>query len=504
MRNRLYAKKKGERVTQKFDSKKFFKHKLLIYFIKKYLTNKVTIFIALRYAVYFLQFFAMIWSAKQMGPELFSEYSQILLILNTFIILNFGIPNGVTSIVANNTSTNMPYTDVIQSGIILTLISSLALFFFFYFLCYFNVFSINSSKYFFQLSLIIFLNSVNQYFINIKRLSGEYVVIIFNQFSLPFSIILAIMVSKKNELIENIIIFQAVTGIISMIMFVWSHKNMLFLFEIKLLKKILKVSLNLFVYNTFFYLIFIISRYAVDVSFSKIFFANFSLAFTIVSACVLIFDVVFFVLTPKFIRRNAISHNFDESERINYEFKVLIHFLLYISMIFVHFSAQYFSDFTEVSRLYQYLILVYAISYLSFGSSEILLSRNEERFLAQTSLLVFCFHALCIVVIIVFNLSFNYFIYNLWLTLFLFFMAITSKVNRLNKNSKKTIGEIIHKNINLLIPLILMLVVVTFNFNIIWVLLIIIGFFFLNVKHMVSFSKRLLNFIGNESKIEIL
>jgi hypothetical protein len=83
-------------------------------------------------------------------------------------------------------------------------------------------------------------------------------------------------------------------------------------------------------------------------------------------------------------------------------------------------------------------------------------------------------------------------------------MAITSKVNRLNKNSKKTIGEIIHKNINLLIPLILMLVVVTFNFNIIWVLLIIIGFFFLNVKHMVSFSKRLLNFIGNESKIEIL
>lgn len=466
--------------------------------------NKVTIFVALRYAIYFLQFFVMMWSAKQMGPNLFSDYSQIQLILNTFIILNFGIPIGVTSLVANNTSASIYNPAVIQSGFILTLIISFVLFLSFYFLCTFNFFGKYSTIYVFQISLIIFLNSVNQYFINIKRLTGNYLEIIFNQFSLTFSILLATIFSKKNELIENILIYQVVTSIISMAIFIWSHKNLIFLFEIELFKKILKVSLNLFVYNTFFYLIFIISRYAIDVSFSKIFFANFSLAFTIVNACVLIFDVVFFVLTPKFIRRNAISQNLDETERINTEFKVLIHLLLYLSIVFVHFTAHYFSEFTEITRVYHYLILGYAIYYLSFGSSEILISRKEEAFLAKTSFLVFFFHTFCIAGLIVLNLSFNYFIYNLWLTLFIFITALTSKVKRINAYSKKNINENISKNTNLFIPLIFMLVVVTFGFNILWILLIIIGFLFLNMKHILSFSKRLLTFIGNESKIEIL
>jgi hypothetical protein len=236
----------------------------------------------------------------------------------------------------------------------------------------------------------------------------------------------------------------------------------------------------------------------------KIFFANISLAFTMVSACVLIFDVVFFVLTPKFIRRNAISQNIDESDKINFEFKVIIHLILYVSIVVVHFVAQYFSEFTDVSRLYYCLILGYLIHYLSFGSSEILISRKEEKYLALTSLLVFIFHAICISIIIVLNLSFNYFIYNLWLTLLIFTLALTAKVKSINTNSKNTILDDLIKNINLMIPLILMIFVVITNFNIFLITMIIIGFFILNRKYVMSFLKRLSDFIYNGSNVEII
>lgn len=68
----------------------------------KILSNKIVVYMLTRYVVYFVSFLSSLLIAGKLGPYYFGIWGFVLLLINYFHIIDFGIGNSMTVLLVQN------------------------------------------------------------------------------------------------------------------------------------------------------------------------------------------------------------------------------------------------------------------------------------------------------------------------------------------------------------------------------------------------------------------
>src|SRR5574344_1783603 len=94
--------------------------------LSKIFKNKVVLYMGSRYLTYALQFITTLIVAIKLGPQEFGIWSFVLLIINFFNIVDFGISNSLNVLlVQERANTNQCARYISASAIIITVLSAL-------------------------------------------------------------------------------------------------------------------------------------------------------------------------------------------------------------------------------------------------------------------------------------------------------------------------------------------------------------------------------------------
>lgn len=262
--------------------------------MSKLISNKILNYTISTYIIYILYFINSIFIAINLGPYYLGVWGFINLVIQYLAQLNFGITHSVNSIVSISKEDKSHVTKVLGSSITILSLLALSLLFFFLFIIVLD-FDIGQKYHFYKylpfVILIAILAFFNSLISNIYRAYGKLYEIIFNQVLYPLLSLLCIIIYKGVDLLWALVISNAISSIIIFVVLVLRCPiKIIPIIDVLIFKLILKRGLNLFLYNTSFYLIIITTRSFVSAYYTVTEFGNFTFAFTLANAVLLLLE----------------------------------------------------------------------------------------------------------------------------------------------------------------------------------------------------------------------
>jgi O-antigen/teichoic acid export membrane protein len=421
------------------------------------------------YITYILTFITSIIIAKKLGTANFGQWSTVNLIIAYITQLNFGITHSFYNIVLSKKMGKDETLLYLSNSIFLLLILSLI-----WILLYFSNFYFKFIQIEFlykPIGLFIVLSSIfalyNALLSNYFRIYNNLKILMIVPYISPLLFLLSIILINNKYLIEGLIysllISNFITFLLLFIKFNISIKN-------KIIIEILKTSFLLFLYNTSFYFLLILTRTYYSFNTTLYDFGIFSFSLTLANAFFLFLESISFLSQTKLIyimskvKNNELAfYLINKIRNISVVFNYSIIFcVLLISPIFFYF----FPEYNNSLNLFKYLLL---INLILSNSGAMLLYMMSKLFL--NNLTFYSLTALLILIIIssvitFFKLNSIYFLLSLFCTYLLLGILIT-------RFSLKKLG--INKNIinllyyyfppNLLIPFIIFFLSFYTNYN---------------------------------------
>lgn len=175
----------------------------MIDLIRKILSNRVLLYVSSRYFVYALQFLLLIVIATKLGVTNYGSWGFFLLLLSYCNIINFGIANSVSYFLIQNKNNELLTRYYASASYILIAVMVIISFLFFIISFYtaptlFTKYHILDKIIF--LSIIAAIQYVNTLFSNIYRVKNRLLELAIYQSSIPFCMLIAIVVSPHNLL----------------------------------------------------------------------------------------------------------------------------------------------------------------------------------------------------------------------------------------------------------------------------------------------------------------
>lgn len=380
------------------------------------MANKIVWYMFTRYLTYGISFIVTICIASKMGPYYYGMWGFLLLMLNYFNLINWGIPQAVQVFLVQHKNNELKCIDYEKTGIYLILLMSLgciavAIYYSFGGFQLANKYSLNFL--FYIICLCGILNYFNLFYSKIYRARNRIFEISFQQTSVVLCLAIVVFFFRGQELLYALVVCYLVAYLSSLCLYIFHGGARLEGHFIKqYAKEISKKGLFLFMYNSGFYLIIVSTKTLVSSSYSVEEFGYFSFAYLLGHAVYQLLEAFSFLLTTKLLdryRSDNIEIVLSTIKLIRVNFVALFHGVMYLAMLFFPLLLHLVPKYKDTIQIIYLCCLTMLLYTNSFGYSTLLMARNKEKKLALASISTLIFNiVLCYVLINCLNVGFEY------------------------------------------------------------------------------------------------
>lgn len=350
-----------------------------------------------RYLTYALQFVTTLIVAIKLGPQDFGIWSFVLLIINFFNIVDFGISNSLNVLLVQERSSKSQCTRYISaSAIIISILSALVIFTYALIRCI-NPEIINKYNAWQYLPIILFvviLSYFNKSFSAVYRVENKLLEIAIYQSLVPVLLFLSIVIFHESPLWYMVGSYLA-GHVIILIVFL---RNGLATFKqaptYQDIKTISFKGFWLFLYNSAFYLIMYLTLLFVSNYYQVEEYGKFNFAYTLSNSIFLLVDAFGFIVFPKMLDKLK-SKDYNQCRSainmVRSNYMTLVYSLVLLALPFFELFCSFIPKYTDCGRA----LCLSAIALLpyvnAFGMNTFLIAQNKERvlsFLSFTLLLI--------------------------------------------------------------------------------------------------------------------
>lgn len=477
----------------------------------KILKNKIFQYLTSKYLTYIIQFVTSILIAVKLDPYYFGIWGFILLAMNYFRVINFGISNAASILLVQNRSDNNKSNQIIRSSFLLIgLLSILILIFGVFFNLnggsLFEKFKLGST--FYIICVIAILTHLNTLFMNIFRVKNKLWEIAFFQSIIPLIVFCVIFFFEGEVLLKALLSSYVIGNLIALIVFI-SRKtvNPFGKLELSSLSEILNKGIYLFLYNVSFYLIVISIRTFVSYYYSVEEFGYFTFSFTLANSILLLLQALTFIIFPKIIDKlkgDDPIFILDLIKNIRTSYVNLAFGLVFLANVFFPFLDVFIPKYKSALLSLQLISLTVVLYTNSFGFGTYLMAQNKEKTIALIAIFSLIVNIIIgFILVLYFEVPFSYVILATNVSYLLFtFLCVYMGLKFMK--IKKSFSQIfsIFLPFNLLAPYLLSVIFVLNDFKYIMILPFLL-FVILNLKPLKSIVKKIRTLMDRPNIIDL-
>lgn len=360
--------------------------------INTILKNKVFWYMGTRYLTYALQFFTTLLIAVILGTEGFGIWSFLILIVNFFNIVDWGIPNSLSVLLVQEKSNEDGRRRYITSGVALLAGMSFVALILFVFARYVRVpllAKYEAGSYLPYLLVIVVLAYYNKLFQSVYRVRNRLFEVAFGQSIVPVAMFLMVVIIRENR-IDYLIGAYVVGNVLALILYILRG-------EVALTSRFSKRDLLvlgtkgiwLFLYNSAFYFIMYVMSVGVSRWYTVEEYGMYNFAYTVSSAIVLLVDSFTFIVFPKMIdvlRTQDKEYCKQTLSKIRVNYTTVIHLLVYLILPVFYILCLFLDGYSDSCRAMCLSALALIPYSNAFGLNTYLIANNRERVLSLVSL----------------------------------------------------------------------------------------------------------------------
>ena len=355
-----------------------------------------------RYITYALQFITTLIIAVKLGPAEFGIWSFVLLVVNFFNIIDFGVSNSDNITLVHDRNDSAICDTHVKSALVVNALLSLFVVLL-YLVCRFVhiplIAKYQADSYLFLILLIVVLAYFNKSFASIYRVRNKLLEVALYQSVIPVFLFLSVLLFKENLLIYLVGSYLVGHLIVLAVFLLGGEIH----FSGSLSRRDIKTQTQkgfwLFMYNSAFYLILYLSALIVSVYYAVDEYGKYNFSGTLSHAIVLLIDAFGFIIFPKLIDRlsgHDSNVNEDRIKNIRLNYITLVDSLIYLALpVFFYFCIimKNYED-TGITLCYAALSLIpYAAA---FGINTFLIAQNEEKRLSMMSIACLLFNTVIV------------------------------------------------------------------------------------------------------------
>lgn len=356
--------------------------------------NKVVLYLASRYITYFIQFVTSMAIAAKLGPYYLGVWGAVLLIINYFQQLHFGIPNSFNVLYVQHKNDILKCNDYIANSILLTTYLLLLVIVFYILYNFIGISSLEKyqlDKYFVWICLIVAMQYFVQYFINLFRVKNKLNRITFCQTIIVLLCFISVFLFKGETLISALVGSYFLGNCVCIIIALSSGtipslKAMHF--RLSCQKEIIRKGIYLFLYNSCFYFIIIIARTFVSSNYTIEEFGLFTFYYSLAHAILLVLEAMTFIIFPKIIGKLSSSDLIQIKQTIHdlrTIYLTTVHLLMYVALPCIPVILFFLPKYSQDVLTFNLIALSILLSRNSYGYLELLVSKGKEKLLAMLS-----------------------------------------------------------------------------------------------------------------------
>ena len=480
--------------------------------IREIITNKILIYLFSRYGTYAVQFIVSLGIAAKLGPYYFGIYGFIVLILNYFAQINFGIQHSLNVLIVHNKNEKEICDNYIGNSLWLYFLLSIIIVLFYAVIVIFDI-EISQDypikKYLWLIVSVAILTYFFSIMVTVLRVRNKiHQLSIVQSLSVIFNL-LAVCLFRAETLIYTLVLGQLVSCLLS-VFITWkagvlpNFRNVKI--QIKTQAEIIRKGILLFVYNSCFYFILISVRSIISGNYSVESFGEFTFSFTIAHAVLLLLESLMTVIFPKIIDLLS-SDNKEKTEQtlevIRITYVSASHFLIYVAMLFFPLLTFLLPKYANALTSMNLIALAVLMNTNSCAYASLLIAKNKEKtsaVISATALLLNIVLALILVKIM--NVGFSYVIIATLLTYLYFSYMVTWQGKKVigTYNFRDTIKNFFP--IRLFIPYLTAFVISVFSYEYLIFLPILLYILF-NWRDLVAIKQLGLKLIHNPNMSDV-
>ncbi len=392
--------------------------------------NKVVFYLASRYITYGVQFITSLVIAAELGPYYMGIWGFILLLLQYFQQFHLGIANSFNVLYVHHRNNEQECNNYIGNSLVL--ISYLAIFVIVFFICYlFGGIAwwekYHADKYIVWVCLIAILQYFVQFFINLFRVKNQLNRVTFCQSIVVVLNFICIFFFRGELLISWLVAGYVIGNILCAVLALTSKsipRKGKIVISISYQREILRKGVYLFFYNSCFYFIIISIRTIISGYYSVEDFGTFSFSFSLAHAILLLLEAMSFVIFPKIVGRLSLGNSTEVMSVITKLRTVYItsaHLLIYIGLLCFPILLLFFPKYNGALLALNLIALTILMNTNSYGYTELLISRNQERLAAIISAIALVINcALALLFVLLIHCSYEYVILATMVTYLIF------------------------------------------------------------------------------------
>ncbi|WP_292270528.1 oligosaccharide flippase family protein [Butyricimonas sp.] len=353
--------------------------------------NKVFLYLGSRYITYALQFVTSFYIALKLGPTGFGIWSFILLLINFYYIVDFGISNSINILLVQDKEKEVCYLNHILSSIIITLGLCVLIMLSFIVIKYSRfdfLVKYDIDIYLPAILYIVIVRNFNKVFSSIYRVKNRLFELAFFQSIVPVLLLLVIIFSPTNSLwylVGAYIIGQS----LALLLFIFRG-------QISIKGSISFQSVNvvflkgfwLFLYNGLFYLIMFSTSSFISTYYSVSDYGKYSFAYSLAHAIFLFLEAFGYIVFPKIIQKLK-GNDFDECKyvirTIRSSYLATVHGLAYLAFPVFYLFCMIMPQYGNIQRILCIAALTIIPYINAFGLNTFLMAQNKEKTIAFIS-----------------------------------------------------------------------------------------------------------------------
>ena len=357
-----------------------------------------------RYLTYALQFITTLIVAIKLGPQEFGIWSFVLLIINFFNIVDFGISNSLNVLLVQERSSKSRCDRYIYaSAILITILSAFVI------LAYFIVRFINPeiiNKYnawqFLPIVMfVVILAYFNKSFSAVYRVGNKLLEVAIYQSLVPVLLFASIVIFHESPL-WYMTGSYLVGHVIILIIFL--RNGLTTLKQLPSFQDIKTISFKgfwLFLYNSTFYLIMYLTLLFVSKYYQVEEYGKFNFAYTLSNSIFLLVDAFGFIVFPKMLdklKSNDYNQCRSAINMVRSNYMTLVYSLVFFALPFFELFCSFIPKYSDCGRALC-LSAVALLPYVNaFGMNTFLIAQNKERVLSFVSLTLLLINAILLFV----------------------------------------------------------------------------------------------------------
>lgn len=429
--------------------------------------NKNSGWLINNYITYVITFCTSILVAKKLGISNFGEWAVINLIISYITQLNFGITHSFYNIVISIKADRNKTLLYLSNSLFLLFILSIIWIFVYFINIYFKIIDIDVL--YKPIGLFIILSSTltlfNALLSNYYRIYNNLKLLMIIPYIPPTLFILTILFFKNNFILEGLIYALFLSNLITFLLLIIKLKISI---KKSILSEILKTSIFLFIYNTAFYFLLILTRsfYSYNTTISD--FGIFTFGLTLSNAIYLFLESISFLAQTKLLdifsrtKSNEITYYLLNKIRdISLVFNYTVVFsILLLSPIFFYFFPEYKQSIFSFK-----IALLINLVLANFGIMTLfMMSKMYIKKLSLFSSIAFLFLLLISSIITILKLNVNYILFSFFCSYIILGVMITIfSLKKLDVKTSFTNILFFYFPINLLVPFVLYFCAIWFD-----------------------------------------